>query len=213
VTSSRSSSPQPSELDLDPENLSLRDLEAKGNSFYLDLGNRISFLLSFADSRRKKDLEDLEQKVRKSLLLPRIKMANDSLPPSLSLLLFFEIVYQRELQNIQNSVRNFLILRTVWFIFLLLHPWNHPILESLKKSLLIQMSFPKNLLKRTRMFFSSSNQLLGKEGKKKKKSGAKQEVTPTWIMTKLLDYFPISTYSWSSPIENGKGCLTNWKQK
>jgi len=60
VLSSLSSSPNRSELDFDAESLSLRDLETKGNNFFLELANVLSNYMTFVDAERQKDIEMLE---------------------------------------------------------------------------------------------------------------------------------------------------------
>lgn len=58
--SSLSTSPNRSEIEFDPESMSLRDLESKGNNFYLDLASRLSVYMAYADKQRQRDLEQLE---------------------------------------------------------------------------------------------------------------------------------------------------------
>lgn len=58
--SSLSTSPRGSEVEFDPESMSLRDLESKGNNFYLELAGRLSVYMAYADRQRQRDLEQLE---------------------------------------------------------------------------------------------------------------------------------------------------------
>jgi len=67
--SSLSTSPNRSEIEFDPESMSLRELETRGNHFYLDLAARLGLYMAYADKQRQRDLEQLEIKVRPPLLI------------------------------------------------------------------------------------------------------------------------------------------------
>jgi len=63
ISSSRSSSPNRSEPDFETEQFSLRDLESKGNNFYIDLGIKLSQYKLIADQKRVSDIDLLETQV------------------------------------------------------------------------------------------------------------------------------------------------------